>query len=136
MKMTQNRPFHHAGHLVYNCQYHVVFCPKYRRKVLVNGIDERLKELFPQIAADLGGAVLEMEIMPNHVHLLVDIDPRIGIDTFVDSLKRRSSFAIRTEFPSIRKRLPSLWTRGKFIGTVGSVSLEVVKHYIQNQKAS
>ena len=136
MKTLKNRPFHHHDHLVYSCQYHIVFCPKYRCRILVNGIHARLKELFPLIAADLGGAVLEMEIMPDHVHLLVDIDPRVGIDAFVGSLKRRSSFVIRTEFPHIRNRLSSLWTRGKFIATVGSVSLEVVKRYIRNQKAS
>ena len=75
-----------------------------------------------------------MEVMPDHVHLLADIDPRIGIDDFVGSLKRRSSHIIRTEFPYMKKRLPSLWTRGKFIAAVGSVSLETVKQYIENQK--
>ncbi len=75
-----------------------------------------------------------MEVMPDHVHLLADIDPRIGIDDFVGSLKRRSSHIIRTEFPYMKKRLPSLWTRGKFIATVGSVSPETVKQYIENQK--
>jgi putative transposase len=100
----------------------------------VNGIDARLKELFPQIAKDLGGSVLEMEVMPDHVHLLVDIDPRLGIDDFVGSLKRRSSHAIRVEFPYMKSKLPSLWTRGKFIATVGSVSLETVKQYIEDQK--
>ena len=135
MKNTSNsRTYHHGEHIVYSCQYHVVFCPKYRRKVLVDGIDVRLKELFPQIARDLGGSVIEMEVMPDHVHLLVDIDPRMSAADFVASLKRRSSHAIRTEFPAIKSRLPSLWTRGKFIGSVGSVSLDVVKQYIENQK--
>ena len=134
MKDELQRLYHHGDHIVYSCQYHIVFCPKYRRKVLVNGIDTRLKELFPQIAQDLGGTVLEMEVMPDHVHLLVDIDPRLGIDDFVGSLKRRSSHIIRTEFPYMKSKLPCLWTRGKFIATVGSVSLETVKQYIENQK--
>jgi putative transposase len=134
MKNELQKPYHHGDHIVYSCQYHIVFCPKYRRKVLVNGIDARLKELFPQIAKDLGGSVLEMEVMPDHVHLLVDIDPRLGIDDFVGSLKRRSSHAIRVEFPYMKSKLPSLWTRGKFIATVGSVSLETVKQYIEDQK--
>ena len=80
MKNTSPRPYHHGEHIVYSCQYHVVFCPKYRRKVLVDGIDTRLKEVFPEIAGALGGSILEMEVMPDHVHLLVDLDPRIGID--------------------------------------------------------
>ena len=134
MKNTSARPYHHGEHIVYSCQYHVIFCPKYRRKVLVDGIDTRLKEILPEIAQSLGGAILEMEVMPDHVHLLADIDPRIGIDDFVGSLKRRSSHIIRTEFPYMKKRLPSLWTRGKFIAAVGSVSPETVKQYIENQK--
>lgn len=134
MKNTSPRPYHHGEHIVYSCQYHVVFCPKYRRKVLVDGIDTRLKEVFPEIAGALGGSILEMEVMPDHVHLLVDLDPRIGIDDLLGSLKRRSSHIIRTEFPYMKKRLPSLWTRGKFIATVGSVSPDVVKAYILNQK--
>ena len=97
-------------------------------------MDNRLKEVFPDIARDLGGQVLEMEVMPDHVHLLVDIDPRTGANDFVASLKRRSSHIIRKEFPSVKKKLPSLWTRGRFIASVGSVSLDTVKQYIESQK--
>lgn len=100
----------------------------------MDGIDVRLKEILPQIASDLGGSILEMEVMSDHVHLLLDVDPRIGINDFVASMKRRSSHIIRTEFPYMKKKLPSLWTRGKFIATVGSVSLETVKAYIEGQK--
>ena len=132
--ISNTRTYHHGEHIVCSCQYHVVFCPKYRRKVLVDGIDSRLKELFPQIAEELGGSVLEMEVIPDHVHLLLDIDPRISAADFVASLKRRTSHVIRQEFPWIKSRLPSLWTRGKFIGSVGSVSLDTVKKYIENQK--
>ena len=131
---TFTNDYHHGEHIVYSCRYHVVFCPKYRRKVLVDGIDERLREIFPRIASDLGGSVLEMEVMPDHVHLLLDIDPRVGINDFVASMKRRSSHIIRKEFPYMKKKLPSLWTRGRFIATVGSVSLETVKAYIEDQK--
>lgn len=134
MKKASSRPYHHGEHIVFSCQYHVIFCPKYRRKVLVDGVDTRLKEIFPKIAKDLGGNIMEMEVMPDHVHLLVEIDPKISACDFVGSLKRRSSHIIRTEFPSVKRRLPSLWTRGKFIATVGSVSLETVKQYIEDQK--
>lgn len=120
--------------MVFSCQYHVVFCPKYRRKVLVNGIDERLKEVFPDIAASCGCSILQMEVMPDHVHLLVDLAPGIGIEDFVAKLKRQSSHIIRSEFPYMKSRLPSLWTRGKFISSVGAVSLDVVKQYIESQK--
>ena len=122
------------NNVVYSCKYHVVWCPKYRRSVLVNGVDVRLKELIKETCEQSNVEIIEMEIMPDHVHLLADIDPRIGIDDFVASLKRRSSHIIRTEFPDIKRRLPSLWTRVKFIATVGSVSLETVKRYIESQK--
>ena len=84
---TYTNDYHHSEHIVYCCRYHVVFCPKYRRKVLVDGIDVRLKEILPQIASDLGGSILEMEVMSDHVHLLLDVDPRIGINDFVASMK-------------------------------------------------
>lgn len=78
--------------------------------------------------------VLEMEVMPDHVHLLLDVDPTIGINTIVSRIKGRTSNVLNREFPELRSKLPTLWTRSKFIATVGSVSLDVVKKYIENQK--
>lgn len=75
----QTKQYHKADHLVYSCQYHVIFCPKYRRKILNEGRDVRLKEVFWDTAARHGFSILEMEVMPDHVHLLVDCDPRYGI---------------------------------------------------------
>ena len=126
--------YHHSGHTVYRCIYHVVFCPKYRRKVLVDGIDVRVKELFTEISAKYGFSICEMEVMPDHVHLLIDCNPSFGIKNCVARLKIQSSHAIREEFPYMKKRLPSLWTRGTFIASVGSVSMDTVKAYIENQK--
>jgi putative transposase len=65
--------------IVYNCHYHIVFCPKYRRKVLVDGVDTRLKQLLAEIVERWGQTLVEMEVMPDHVHLLVDCDPQFGI---------------------------------------------------------
>ena len=78
--------------------------------------------------------VLEMEVMPDHVHLLLDVDPTIGINTIVSRIKGRTSNVLNREFPELQSKLPTLWTRSKFIATVGSVSLDVVKKYIENQK--
>ena len=75
-----------------------------------------------------------MEIMPDHVHLLLDADPRIGIDTVVGKIKGYTVYNIRKEYPWMKSRLPSMWTRSRFIASVGSVSLEVVKQYIVGQK--
>ena len=71
------KKYHSSNTLVYSCQYHVLFCPKYRRKVLTNGIDTRLKELILEKQNDYGYQVLEMEVMPDHVHLLLDVNPQI-----------------------------------------------------------
>lgn len=135
MEVKQPSKKYHKGHsIVYSCQYHVIFCPKYRRPVLVDGIDDRIKELILEGQTEYGYEVIEMEVMPDHVHLILDVDPRLGVNNIVGKIKGYTSHTIRTEFPSIKSRLPSLWTRGKFISSVGSVSLEVVKAYIENQK--
>ena len=132
--MNNNNSYHSAEHLVFLCRYHVVFCPKYRRKILKDGLDIRVKELFRQTAERHGFTILEMEVMPDHVHLLIDCNPRLGIMQCVKSLKRESASILRKERPEIKSRLPNLWTRSAFIASVGSVSLDVVKRYIENQK--
>lgn len=135
MQVQQPTKKYHSDHsIVYSCQYHVIFCPKYRRSVLVDGIDVRLKELILEKQSEYGYEVLEMEVMPDHAHLILDCDPRVGIDAIVGKIKGYTSHTLRLEFPKLKSRLPNLWTRSKFISTVGSVTLEVVKQYIENQK--
>ena len=119
---------------VFSCQYHIVFCPKYRRSVLVNGVDERLKQLAKEYCEKQKCRVLDIEVMPDHVHLLADIPPSKVPRNVVTRLKGFLAHELRGEFPHLKKRLPSLWTRSCFISSVGSVSLEVVKKYIENQK--
>lgn len=119
---------------VFSCQYHIIFTPKFRRSVLINGIDDRLKQLILEKQSVYDYSVIEMEIMPDHVHLLLDINPIVGVNNVVKKIKGYSSNILRKEFPELRSKLPCLWTRSKFISTVGSVSLETVKHYIENQK--
>lgn len=128
------KPYHRSSHLTYSCQYHVIFCPKYRRKVLCSPIDSRLKELFLEIAQEYDFTIMEMEVMPDHVHLLIDCNPRFGIMDAVTKLKAKTSRILREEYPGLKSRLPSLWTRSAFISSVGAVSLDVVKQYIENQK--
>ncbi len=129
-----NKPYHTDHSIVYSCQYHVIFCPKYRRKVLTDALAVRLKELILSKQADYGYAVIEMEVLPDHVHLLLDVDPRIGINVVVAKIKGFTSHELRNEFPWLKKRLPTLWTRSKFIASVGAVTLDVVQQYIENQK--
>ena len=120
--------------IAYNCHYHVVFCPKYRRKVLVNGIDERLKTILIETIEKWGQELVELEVMPDHVHLLVGCDPQFGIHRLVKYLKGTSSRYLRQEFPQLKRRLPSLWTNSYFVATTGGVTLETRKRYVEGQK--
>lgn len=120
--------------VVYSCKFHVVFCPKYRRPVLVGEIAERLKVILREVVADTRSELIESEVMPDHVHVLVEVDPQFGIHRFTKLLKGRSSRFLRQEFPTLRSRLPTLWTNSYFVSTVGGSPLAVVKKYIENQK--
>jgi putative transposase len=120
--------------VVYSCKYHVVFCPKYRRNVLVGEVDERLKQIVREVVLETGGDLIELEVMPDHVHLLLEIDPQFGVHRLVKLIKRRSSRRLRGEFPELRSRIPTLWTNSYFVSTVGGSPLAVVKKYIENQK--
>lgn len=120
--------------VVYSCKYHVVWCPKYRRSVLINGVDVRLKELIIETCKLLSVELIEMEVMPDHVHLLMEVDPQFGIHKAVKRIKGYSSKVLRLEFPWLRSRLPTLWSNSYFVSTVGDVSLSAIKQYIENQK--
>ena len=120
--------------VVYSCKYHVVWCPKYRRKVLVNGVDVRLKELIEEICNEFRIDIIEMEIMPDHVHLLMEVDPQFGVHKAVKLIKGRTSRVLRQEFGWLCSLIPSLWTNAYFVSTVGRAPLSVIKQYIENQK--
>lgn len=124
------------NNVVYSCKYHVVWCPKYRHKVLVNGVDIRLRVLVEEICEQYGIAIMEMEIMPDHVHALIEVDPQFGIDKAVRLIKGRTSRILRREFEWLRTRLPTLWTNSYFVSTVGGAPLSVIKQYIENQKTT
>jgi putative transposase len=120
--------------VVFICRYRVVFCPKYRRKVLTPPIDERLKVILAEQLERWGQDLIELEVMPDHVHLLIGCDPQFGIHRLVKLLKGYSSHALREEFPALKRRLPSLWTNSYFCATVGGVTLEAVQRYVESQK--
>ena len=122
------------NNIVYVCRYHVVFCPKYRRNVLMPPIDERLKIILAEQIERWGQDLIELEVLPDHVHLLVGCDPQFGIHRLVKLLKGNSSHALREEFPALKRRLPSLWTNSYYCATTGGVTLETRKRYVQNQK--
>lgn len=118
----------------YSCKYHIIWCPKYRRKVLINGIDERIKGLLKQWEQEFNYQIIEQEVMPDHIHLLIYTTADVNMPDLVKTFKGRTARILRSEFPELKKKLPNLWTRSKFIATVGSVSIEVVKKYIEEQK--
>ena len=120
--------------VVYSCKYHVIWCPKYRRKVLIQEVDNRLKDIIHLVCQEMKAEILELEIMSDHVHLLVEIDPQLGIHLLIKKTKGRSSRLLRQEFLWLRSKLPTLWTNSYFVSTVGGAPLQVVKQYIEDQK--
>ena len=120
--------------VVYSCQYHVIWRTKYRRSVLDDKMRERLHHLICSRQTEWDYRIRAIEVMPNHVHLVIENNPKIPIVRTVGKIKGYTSRTMREEFPSFKSRLPTLWTRSKFISSVGSVTLEVVKQYIENQK--
>ena len=93
------------NNVIYSCKYHVVFCPKYRRPVLVDGVDDCLKKLIKETCDQLNVEIIEMEIMPDHVHLLMEVDPQYGIHKAVKSLKGYTSKVLRSEDPSLKTKI-------------------------------
>ena len=119
---------------VFSLKYHLVWCPKYRRQVLVAPVDARLKEVLTAVSESHGWTLHTLEVMPDHVHVFVEADPTACAAEIVNRLKGASSRILRDEFPSLKSRLPTLWSRSYFAGTVGSVSEAVIRRYIESQK--
>ena len=124
----------HKQGLVYKNQFHVIFCPKYRRPVLVDGVDVRLKEILLEKAAELDVKILSMEIMPDLFLLFISFDPLLMLHKIIKILNGSSSRFLREEFPSLKSRLPSLWTRSYFSCSVGHIGEAAVRRYIEEQK--
>jgi putative transposase len=121
-------------HAAYQINYQLVWCPKFRRPVLEGEVGKRLAELIPLIVEENGGEVLDLSVMPDHVHLLVSFPPTIAINQIMFRVKGSTSHQLRKEFPELNSRLPSLWTRSYYAGTAGHVSVETIQRYIERQK--
>lgn len=121
--------------VVYSCKYHVVWCPKYRRSVLIDGVDVRLKELIKEASTQHNIEIIEMEIMPDHVHLIIEVDPQYGVHRAVKQIKGHTSRVLRNEFPWLKSRLPSLWTNSYFVSTIGGTPVATMKQYVEAQKS-
>lgn len=134
MGISRARQFKSNHNVMCPCRYHVIWCPKYRQRVLVDGFDERLEYILREVAAEGQAEVVEMKVMADHAHLLVTVDPQFGVHRLVGLVKGRSSRFLYQEFPWLRSRLPTLWTKSYFVATVGGVPFAVIKKYIENQK--
>jgi len=121
-------------HATYNINYHLVWCPKFRRPVLEGDVGVRLAELLPERVLELDGEVLDLVVMPDHVHLFASFPPTLAVSQIMHRLKGATSYQLRKEFPHLRSRLPSLWTRSYYVGTAGHVSAATIKRYIDAQK--
>ncbi|WP_085192576.1 IS200/IS605 family transposase [Mycolicibacterium doricum] len=122
------------ANIAFGCAYHVVWCPKYRRKVIGGRMEQRLKDIIVEVIEEKGAWLIEMETMPEHVHLLVEVDPQLGVHKLVKAIKGRSSRLLRQEFPWLKSRLPTLWTNSYFVATVGGAPLSVINRYVESQK--
>ena len=129
-----NKRWTTSNKAVYNLGYHIIWCPKYRRKVLEGQVADRLRHLLLEKADSIGVCVENLEIMPDHVHLLVKTSPVNAPHYIVQQLKGYTSRILRREFASLKSRLPTLWTRSYYIESVGHISEATVKQYIESQK--
>jgi putative transposase len=121
-----------TGKHVYLLQYHIIWCPKYRKNLLVNEIKEKLTEIINSISNQNNCTIKSLEVMPNHVHLLISLDYKISVQKFMKLIKGRSSNELRSKFPELLK-MSTLWTRSFFVSSIGNISENTVKNYIESQ---
>ncbi len=130
-----NMEYAHEGHSVHLIVYHIIFCPKRRRRVLTGPIHDRLKHIIQEVIEEHNWNVIELAIQPDHVHLFIRSNPYTLPTDIARLIKGRSAHVLREEFPAL-KRLPSLWTRSTFYSTAGNVSSEIIQKYIARQSKS
>ncbi|CAG1007833.1 hypothetical protein METP1_03508 [Methanosarcinales archaeon] len=124
--------YQHTQNKVYLINYHLIWCPKRRKKVLTGDIKTRLEQIINEVAEQKEIRILALEVMPDHIHIFVSSHPNILIHNLIKAFKRRSSNLLRKEFPELLK-LPSLWTHSYFVSTAGNVSSETIQKYIEAQ---
>ncbi len=124
--------YKHFRNQVYFINYHLIWCPKRQKPVLVGMVKIRLIQIIKQVAREKDVGILALEIMPDHLHLFISAYPTIAVHKLVKAFKGRSSNLLRKEFPHLLK-IPSLWTHSYFISTAGNVSNKTIQKYIEQQ---
>ncbi|MBD2388806.1 IS200/IS605 family transposase [Cylindrospermum sp. FACHB-282] len=125
--------YRHEGNAVSLLNYHFVFIPKRRKKVLVGAIADRLQQIICELCTENRWRIIAMEIMADHVHLFLNVKPTDNPSNIMNKIKGRASHHLRKEFPELLK-LPTLWTPSYFVSTAGNICTETVKKYIEQQK--
>ena len=122
------------AHTKWNCKYHIVFAPKYRRKVFYEEKRVEIREILRQLCAWKGVEIVEGEICPDHIHLLISIPPKMSVSGFMGYLKRKSSLMILQKYGNLKfaYRNREFWCRGYYVDTTGK-NTAAIKAYIQNQ---
>lgn len=124
--------YKHSKHHIYLINYHLIWCPKRRRPILIGEVKNRLLQIIKDKARQMGIDIIAFEIMPDHIHIFVSARPITPVHKIVKEFKGVSSNILRKEFPHLLK-LPSLWTHSYFVSTAGNISNETIKKYIEAQ---
>lgn len=129
-----NKRWTHSNKSVYNIGYHLIWCPKYRRSVLIGEVRDKLILLLKIKSEEIGLEIVQIEVMPDHVHLFVKASPIDSPHFIVQQLKGYTSHELRGEFAHLRSKLPTLWTRSYYCESVGHISKAAITKYIKEQK--
>ena len=128
------KEYRRGSHSVFELHVHLVWCTKYRKKVLEKDIGRRLRDLCRQICSDLGVEILSGVVAKDHVHVLVSMPPQVAVSKLVQKLKGKSSYKLQGEFASMRKQYwgQRMWSRGYFACSTGNVTDQMVKEYLEH----
>lgn len=130
--------YHSRNHCKYLVQYHIIWCPKFRFSVLKNGVDETLKQILTQICDKYGYIIKALEVMPDHIHIFIDCPHTVAPCDVVRTLKSISAIELFRSYPELKRfyaRCGALWSPGHFISTIGHISEETIRKYIEEQKS-
>lgn len=128
-----------TSNAVYSNNYHLVWCPKYRRQILTGSVASRLSELIREVAEKWGLQIITFEVQPDHVHLFVSAPPKFSPAKLAQLFKGTTSYVLRLEFPDLKRTIRkagTLWSPGYYVGTAGNVSAATIQKYIDDHRES
>ena len=135
--MKTEKQYHSASHCRYLTQYHIIWCPKFRFSVLKEGVDDSLKQILSDICERYRYKIKALEVMPDHIHIFVDCPQTVAPSDIARTLKSISAVELFRVYPELKRfyaRCGRLWSDGYFVATVGNISADTVKKYIEEQR--